>query len=142
YVYKRLKFLGNRYISQAGALLFLAAWHGLHLGYYACFLNEFIVMYFEKDFESFLTTRFPKVKEMLLQSALKYPVRIFMKVYMDVIMGWCLVPFVFLSWSRYMQLKELIVKSPDYVEDDVKKMLDGIVEERTKGEEKAEKERI
>ncbi|CAL1290862.1 unnamed protein product [Larinioides sclopetarius] len=104
YVYKRLKFLGNRYISQAGALVFLAAWHGLHLGYYACFLNEFIVMYFEKDFESFLTTRFPKVKEMLLQSALKYPVRIFMKVYMDVIMGWCLVPFVFLSWSRYMQV--------------------------------------
>ncbi|GBM27329.1 hypothetical protein AVEN_182856-1 [Araneus ventricosus] len=41
-----------------------------------------------------------------------------------------------------LKLKELIVKSPDYVEDDVKKMLDGIVEERTKGEEKAEKENI
>ncbi|GBN76538.1 hypothetical protein AVEN_31684-1 [Araneus ventricosus] len=33
-----------------------------------------------------------------------------------------------------LKLKELIVKRPDYVEDDVKKMLDGIVEERTKGE--------
>ncbi|GBM26401.1 Transposon Tf2-6 polyprotein [Araneus ventricosus] len=41
-----------------------------------------------------------------------------------------------------LKLKELIVKSPDYVEDDVKKMLDGIVEERTKGEEKADKEKI
>ncbi|GBM43085.1 hypothetical protein AVEN_120828-1, partial [Araneus ventricosus] len=41
-----------------------------------------------------------------------------------------------------LKLKELIVKSPDYVEDDVKKMLDGIVEERTKGEEKAEKEKM
>ncbi|GBO46719.1 Transposon Tf2-8 polyprotein [Araneus ventricosus] len=41
-----------------------------------------------------------------------------------------------------LKLKELIVKSPDYVEDDVKKMLDGIMEERTKGEEKAEKEKI
>ncbi|GBM25400.1 Transposon Ty3-I Gag-Pol polyprotein [Araneus ventricosus] len=41
-----------------------------------------------------------------------------------------------------LKLKELIIKSPDYVEDDVKKMLDGIVEERTKGEEKAEKEKI
>ncbi|GBN90798.1 hypothetical protein AVEN_179724-1 [Araneus ventricosus] len=41
-----------------------------------------------------------------------------------------------------LKLKELIVKIPDYVEDDVKKMLDGIVEERTKGEEKAEKEKI
>ncbi|GBO23853.1 hypothetical protein AVEN_165623-1 [Araneus ventricosus] len=45
------------------------------------------------------------------------------------------------SFSK-LKLKELIVKSPDYVEDDVKKMLDGIVEERTKGEEKAEKEKI
>ncbi|GBO39852.1 hypothetical protein AVEN_22127-1 [Araneus ventricosus] len=41
-----------------------------------------------------------------------------------------------------LKLKELIVKCPDYVEDDVKKMLDGIVEERTKGEEKAEKEKM
>ncbi|GBM45676.1 hypothetical protein AVEN_166484-1 [Araneus ventricosus] len=41
-----------------------------------------------------------------------------------------------------LKLKELIVKCPDYVEDDVKKMLDGIVEERTKGEEKAQKEKI
>ncbi|PRD21131.1 UNVERIFIED_CONTAM: Lpcat3 [Trichonephila clavipes] len=49
YVYKRMKFLGNRYVSQAAALLFLATWHGLHSGYYVCFLNEFIVMYFEKD---------------------------------------------------------------------------------------------
>ncbi|GBN53059.1 hypothetical protein AVEN_108842-1 [Araneus ventricosus] len=40
-----------------------------------------------------------------------------------------------------LKLKELIAKSPDYVEDDVKKMLDGIVEERTKGEEKEEKMR-
>lgn len=57
YVYKRLKFLGNRSLSQAVALVFLAAWHGLHIGYYVCFFNEFIVMTFEKDvsfFHSFL----------------------------------------------------------------------------------------
>jgi len=48
-VYKRLKFLGNRSISQAIALIFLAAWHGLHIGYYVCFFNELIVMLFEKD---------------------------------------------------------------------------------------------
>ncbi|XP_035212116.1 lysophospholipid acyltransferase 5-like [Stegodyphus dumicola] len=49
YVFKRLKFLGNRYISQGAALLFLAVWHGLHSGYYVCFFSEFIVMYLEKD---------------------------------------------------------------------------------------------
>lgn len=31
-MYKRLKFLGNREISQFAALLFLAVWHGLHTG--------------------------------------------------------------------------------------------------------------
>jgi lysophospholipid acyltransferase 5 len=49
YIYKRLKFLGNRYISQAAALTFLAVWHGLHSGYYMCFLLEFGVMKLEKD---------------------------------------------------------------------------------------------
>ena len=53
YVYKRLKFLGNRSLSQAFALVFLAAWHGLHFGYYVCFFNEFIVMTFEKDVSFF-----------------------------------------------------------------------------------------
>ncbi|KAK9737943.1 MBOAT, membrane-bound O-acyltransferase family [Popillia japonica] len=43
YVYKRLKFMNNRLISQAAALLFLAIWHGFHSGYYICFLFEFLV---------------------------------------------------------------------------------------------------
>jgi lysophospholipid acyltransferase 5 len=41
--------MGNRYISQAAALVFLAVWHGLHSGYYMCFLLEFVVMKLEKD---------------------------------------------------------------------------------------------
>ena len=52
YVYKRLKFLNNRYISQMSALVFLAVWHGWHSGYYITFLNEFLVVNFEKDFAS------------------------------------------------------------------------------------------
>lgn len=49
YIYKRLKFLGNRHISQLAALSFLAIWHGLHSGYYVCFFLEFIVIYMERD---------------------------------------------------------------------------------------------
>ena len=52
YVYKRLKFLNNRYISQTSALVFLAVWHGWHSGYYLTFLNEFLVVNFEKEFAS------------------------------------------------------------------------------------------
>ncbi|KAJ8964232.1 hypothetical protein NQ314_005061 [Rhamnusium bicolor] len=55
YVYKRLKFLGNRQLSQFAALLFLAIWHGFHTGYYVCFFFEFIVIYMERDMvDSFL----------------------------------------------------------------------------------------
>ena len=43
YVYKRLKFLNNRYISQGAALLFLAVWHGMYVGYYICFGLEMFV---------------------------------------------------------------------------------------------------
>lgn len=48
YVYKRLKFLNNRNISQASALLFLAVWHGYHSGYYMTFFMEFMLIQFEK----------------------------------------------------------------------------------------------
>ena len=52
YVYKRLKFMNNRYVSQLSALVFLAVWHGWHSGYYLTFFNEFIVINFEKEFSS------------------------------------------------------------------------------------------
>ncbi|KAG8197373.1 hypothetical protein JTE90_013498 [Oedothorax gibbosus] len=103
YVFKRLKFLGNRYISQAAALLFLAVWHGLHSGYYVCFMNEFIVMYFEKDFESFLDSRFPKVKAFFMGGALRPVSLVLMRVFVDIMMGYSLVGFVLLSFGKYMK---------------------------------------
>ncbi|KAI8334729.1 MBOAT, membrane-bound O-acyltransferase family-domain-containing protein [Chlamydoabsidia padenii] len=41
YVFKRLKFLGNKHISQAASLFFLAIWHGFHLNYFITFTLEF-----------------------------------------------------------------------------------------------------
>merc|ERR1719239_1779226 len=52
YVFKRLKFLNNRMVSQTATLAFLAVWHGWHAGYYVTFFNEFIVISFEKDFST------------------------------------------------------------------------------------------
>lgn len=54
YIYKRLKFLGNRDYSQFGTLLFLAVWHGLHSGYYMCFLMEFLVILCERQVNSYI----------------------------------------------------------------------------------------
>lgn len=49
YVYKRLRFLNNRNLSQLGALIFLAVWHGFHSGYYVAFAIEFAVIVFERE---------------------------------------------------------------------------------------------
>ena len=49
YVFKRLKFLGNKELSQAITLFFLALWHGLYSGYFMNFALEFFVVLFEKQ---------------------------------------------------------------------------------------------
>lgn len=101
YIYKRLKFLGNRYISQGAALLFLAIWHGFHSGYFVCFLFEFLVMYMEKDLQSIIAKR-PHLRQTLVSGALSGPVYILQRLYTFVFMGWCMVPFCLLTPSRYM----------------------------------------
>lgn len=42
YIFKRLKFLNNKSLSQAGSLAFLAIWHGFHLNYFLTFIMEFL----------------------------------------------------------------------------------------------------
>ncbi|XP_023018791.2 lysophosphatidylcholine acyltransferase 3 protein nessy [Leptinotarsa decemlineata] len=102
YIYKRLKFLGNRLVSQSVTLLFLAVWHGLHSGYYVCFLFEFIVMYMERDLKSIVKsnetlTRFFDIPQLQL------PLQIILRIYTFVFMGWCLLPFALLHFHSYMK---------------------------------------
>lgn len=49
YIFKRLKFLGNKDISQATTLFFLAIWHGLFSGYFMNFFLEFPIIKFERE---------------------------------------------------------------------------------------------
>ena len=49
HIFKRLKFLGNKVMSQMATLLFLALWHGLHSGYILCFSMEFIIVNVERQ---------------------------------------------------------------------------------------------
>ncbi|XP_069703980.1 lysophospholipid acyltransferase 5 [Periplaneta americana] len=102
YIYKRLKFLGNRYISQAAALVFLAVWHGLHSGYYMCFMMEFVVMKLEKDLETMLERT--EVSEIFSHVVVRPLTWLFLKLYTFVFMGYCLVPFVLLSYQRWNQV--------------------------------------
>nr|XP_054768730.1 lysophospholipid acyltransferase 5-like [Lytechinus pictus] len=99
YVYKRLKFLGNRYISQIVSLLFLAAWHGLHIGYYNNFILEFFIVMFDVQATE-LFTKVPilnNVSQHRLMSLVKLVV---LKFCMLLFMGYPLVSFVLLKWSK------------------------------------------
>ncbi|RVE43584.1 hypothetical protein evm_011768 [Chilo suppressalis] len=99
YIYKRLKFLGNRNLSQFFTLLFLALWHGIRSGYYMTFFNEFIIIFMEKEFESIVSKT--STYQRLWASYFKYPLYFLLKMYTIVFMGWSLVPFdvkVFSKW--------------------------------------------
>jgi len=44
YIFKRLKWVGDRNISALSTLAFLAIWHGFYVGYLLCFFLEFVDM--------------------------------------------------------------------------------------------------
>jgi len=52
YIFKRCIWMGNKYISHALTLLFLAVWHGTDLCYFTTFTHEFMVVNAEKEFWS------------------------------------------------------------------------------------------
>lgn len=93
--------MNNRYISQAAALVFLAVWHGLHSGYYACFFMEFVVINLEKDLSS-TVSKYPRIVSAINAG----PILIFIKfvikkLYVVIFMGYCLGPFVLLKFHRW-----------------------------------------
>ncbi|KAL3270466.1 hypothetical protein HHI36_021013 [Cryptolaemus montrouzieri] len=103
YIYKRLKFLGNRHLSQAGALLFLAVWHGYHSGYFVCFLCEFLVIYVERDISSIIKSS-EKLTQIFDQALVDIAVKLLLRLYTFVFMGFCLVPFVLLNLEKYWEV--------------------------------------
>lgn len=103
YIFKRLKFLGNKLLSQALSLVFLAVWHGLHSGYYMTFFMEFIVMKMERDFQ-IVAKRSPLLQAVNNSSALQIPLYIFLKFFQLFMFGYCVVPFVLLSVDRWWQV--------------------------------------
>lgn len=102
YVYKRLKFLGNRTASQTLTLLFLALWHGMNSGYYVTFMNEFLIIDMEKDFESIIKNT--KCYNRLWSGKLKYILFILLKSYTLIFMGWSLIPFDVKVASKWTQI--------------------------------------
>lgn len=47
YIFKRLRFLGSKFLSHFFTLIYLALWHGWRSGYYVTFTMEFLIMKME-----------------------------------------------------------------------------------------------
>jgi len=104
YVYKRLKFMNNRMISQVTTLIFLALWHGWHPGYYLTFFNEFAVMKFEAEFTK-VWNNSEKVKRWEEHPAYYTVSSIFGWIYVHFFLPHCFLPFAVLTapsiWTAY-----------------------------------------
>ncbi|XP_074654931.1 lysophospholipid acyltransferase 5-like [Tubulanus polymorphus] len=100
YIYKRLKFLGNRKISQMFTLMYLALWHGLHSGYFMCFIFEFVVIKFEKDL-IYLCNRWSLLSSIVNNTTLKPLLIILRKIYHLNTIGYAIVSFSLLKHAKY-----------------------------------------
>jgi len=92
YVYKRLKFLNNKVISQVVTLVFLAIWHGWYVGYYLTFVNEFIVMKFEAEFSK-IWSQSKKVEKWSQHPSYVTLTSIFGWLYVHFFLPHCFLPF-------------------------------------------------
>jgi len=102
YVYKRLKFMNNRYVSQLSALIFLAVWHGWHSGYYLTFFNEFIVINFEREWAS-VWAKSAKVSRWKEHPAYNTMTVVLGWIYCHFFLPHCFLPFALLFISKYMR---------------------------------------
>jgi len=100
YIYKRLKFLGSRTISQVVTLIFLAVWHGFHSGYYLVFLNEFLIIKLEREFLS-IWERSSKVSRWSSRPVLARLFRLAGWCWVAFLLPHCFIAFVLLTFPRY-----------------------------------------
>ncbi|XP_033642606.1 lysophospholipid acyltransferase 5-like [Asterias rubens] len=99
YVFKRLKFLNNKYISQASALFFLAIWHGFFIGYFICFVQEFFVTFIESQITD-ATKRIPALSKIVSTPAFDFPLFAIKLIWNKFVCGHALAALVLLRWSR------------------------------------------
>ncbi|XP_014673181.1 PREDICTED: lysophospholipid acyltransferase 5-like [Priapulus caudatus] len=115
YVYKRLRFAGNKLISQSVTLLFLAAWHGHYTGYYHAFMLEFFVMYCENRFVVLVTRNATLNKIFYKTPALQPFVVAFCFLWAHLLTGYTFLSFGLLTWTRSVAAFRLLYYIPHIV---------------------------
>lgn len=91
YIFKRLRFLGNKHASQLGTLFFLAIWHGFHVGYFLTFALEFFVVLVEGWNEEWLAS----------YGCLNHPVALVVRWFITQwMLGFPMIGFEYKTWSK------------------------------------------
>ncbi|KAK0395659.1 hypothetical protein QR680_001380 [Steinernema hermaphroditum] len=70
HIFRRLRWLGNKYLSHVVTLMYLAIWHGYHLGYFILFIYEFACVTAQEQLYS-LIRRVPGAYEFLQKSYMR-----------------------------------------------------------------------
>ncbi|KAI4895773.1 hypothetical protein NFI96_010028 [Prochilodus magdalenae] len=102
HIFKRLRFLGNKLVSQMATLFFLAVWHGLHSGYILCFSMEFLIVNVERQAQAL-------VKDSPVLTAIAngplYPLVYVVQQFIHwLFMGYPLVPFCLFTYDKWLKV--------------------------------------
>jgi lysophospholipid acyltransferase 5 len=92
HIFRRLRWLGNKYISQAITLFYLAVWHGYHLGYFMLFAYEFACVSAQEQVYS-LIRKSESIQRLLEQSWMKPCTWLFGRITINVSMAFGFLTF-------------------------------------------------
>ncbi|EDO44941.1 predicted protein [Nematostella vectensis] len=111
YVYKRLKFLGNRFLSLGLSQTFLAVWHGYMIGYYLLFVLQFFYVVFEKTFIS-TWQRFGGLPVYDMPFLAQVPLVPLLYVVKQMMTSYGCVPLALLHWHKIQRVFTLTYYAP------------------------------
>lgn len=109
YLFKRLRFLGSKTLSQSCTLLYLAVWHGVYSGYYVCFFLEFVYTTCERQVEDLMQRK--ELKTALSSPVLKCLIFLGQKIFSSFLISFALVSFSLLSMEKWFSVSIFLILS-------------------------------
>ncbi|KAL5015405.1 hypothetical protein ScPMuIL_009675 [Solemya velum] len=103
YIFKRLRFLGNKVLSQGVTLFYLALWHGLHSGYYMCFMLEFVMVNAEAKIVQ-IVQKSPVILKITSIPSVKSVLWVVNKLIVTFSLSYALVSFITLDFRIYLKI--------------------------------------
>lgn len=107
YFFKRLKFLGNKELSQGLSLLFLALWHGLHSGYLVCFQMEFLIVLVERQVSALIRDS-PLLSSLAAITILQPLYYLVQQTLHWLFMGYSMAAFCLFTWDKWYKVYKSI----------------------------------